>query len=512
MSIGKLYRLAMAALLFGLMFFDKPFAYLGIGPLFITEIVLLLGLVAAFMHVRHQGLAGWQRISRLQMATLAVFLTYEGARTAFDVPRFGVLALRDGVVWGYLLFAVIIVTIAHRETVRSWISNYRRIAPIFVIWVPMAVLLFALRPGELTIPGHSVSLYLFKPGDLLVHLSGAGAALALWPRTALPTSLRRIANALIALAWGTGFVMAASLSRGGLAACLAGLAVVVVLGPWKQVVKLAAGALVALLLFGVSGIQITCPAIAQGALNKEISARQILTQVSSTLRQAARLLPSGLKTRTPATKHVRRTAPAKRMRRTALPSHVTTSSSRRPPAKALTSRPPSPAASPAKNLRKKMKLVIYRERLGTIRWRLDWWRKIIGYTVGGPYALWGKGFGINLADADGFQPEKNHGLRDPHNVFMTFLARSGVPGLTLFVILIGVVLINLFIAWRQSGQEDRRVAVWLSAYLAAMLVNACFDVYIENPMGGVWFWTMIGAAIIVSANHRRPRRGAETPQ
>ncbi len=50
--------------------------------------------------------------------------------------------------------------------------------------------------------------------------------------------------------------------------------------------------------------------------------------------------------------------------------------------------------------------------------------------------------------------------------------------------------------------------MWLNAYLAAMLVNACFDVSIENPMGGVWFWTMIGAAIIFSANHMQ--RDAET--
>ena len=39
----------------------------------------------------------------------------------------------------------------------------------------------------------------------------------------------------------------------------------------------------------------------------------------------------------------------------------------------------------------------------TKQWRLAWWDKIVGYTIHGPYFWAGKGYGINLADADGFQ-------------------------------------------------------------------------------------------------------------
>ena len=35
-------------------------------------------------------------------------------------------------------------------------------------------------------------------------------------------------------------------------------------------------------------------------------------------------------------------------------------------------------------------------------WRLEWWKVIFDYTFNGPYFWTGKGFGINLADADGF--------------------------------------------------------------------------------------------------------------
>ena len=39
---------------------------------------------------------------------------------------------------------------------------------------------------------------------------------------------------------------------------------------------------------------------------------------------------------------------------------------------------------------------------GTRAWRLEWWKVIFDYTFNGPYFWTGKGFGINLADADGF--------------------------------------------------------------------------------------------------------------
>ncbi|NOZ95647.1 MAG: hypothetical protein GXP47_13060 [Acidobacteria bacterium] len=53
-------------------------------------------------------------------------------------------------------------------------------------------------------------------------------------------------------------------------------------------------------------------------------------------------------------------------------------------------------------------------------------------------------------------------------------------------------------------REGRRMAIWLAAYLTAMLVNASFDVYIENPMGGVWLWALVGAALVLTS---RPPEG-----
>jgi hypothetical protein len=41
----------------------------------------------------------------------------------------------------------------------------------------------------------------------------------------------------------------------------------------------------------------------------------------------------------------------------------------------------------------------------------------------------------------------------------------------------------------------RRVMVWILIYWVAVLVNASFDVYLEGPQGGVWFWCLLGLGI-----------------
>ena len=43
-----------------------------------------------------------------------------------------------------------------------------------------------------------------------------------------------------------------------------------------------------------------------------------------------------------------------------------------------------------------------RQTEGTKQWRLNWWNIIINDTFHGPNFWTGRGFGLNLADADGF--------------------------------------------------------------------------------------------------------------
>ena len=137
---------------------------------------------------------------------------------------------------------------------------------------------------------------------------------------------------------------------------------------------------------------------------------------------------------------------------------------------------------------------------GTKQWRLNWWGDIVNYTVNGPYFWTGKGFGINLADDDGYQGTAWEGqLRSPHNGHLTVLARAGVPGLALWLLVHAAwaaEMLNRYLQAKAAGRRRWQGAfLFLLAYWAAFMANASFDVFIEGPMGGIWLWTVYGAGL-----------------
>ena len=145
----------------------------------------------------------------------------------------------------------------------------------------------------------------------------------------------------------------------------------------------------------------------------------------------------------------------------------------------------------------------------TKTWRLDWWNIIIDDTFFGPHFWTGRGFGLNLADADGFWDGDNPDappLRSPHNAHMTMLARGGIPGIALW----GAVSLSWFVMMANAMLKARRYKqpVWANmflvvmCYVLAILINASFDVALEGPMQGVWFWCLIGFGIGSSMIYR----------
>jgi O-Antigen ligase len=148
----------------------------------------------------------------------------------------------------------------------------------------------------------------------------------------------------------------------------------------------------------------------------------------------------------------------------------------------------------------------------TREWRLNWWSDIIGYTLHGPHFWKGKGFGVNLADSDGFQTSDAESgeppLRSPHNVHMTILARGGVPGLVLWIAALGSWLVAMVHQRNEAKrvQDDWWAAVFafLLSYWAIILISASFDVLLESPVMGIWFWTIhgIGMAALILHRHR----------
>ena len=150
---------------------------------------------------------------------------------------------------------------------------------------------------------------------------------------------------------------------------------------------------------------------------------------------------------------------------------------------------------------------------GTRAWRLQWWQDIIDYTVHGPYFWMGKGFGINLADDDDYQGTVM-GLpnRSPHNIQMTVLARAGVPGLVVWSLLHVTFVLSMAVAFIRARRDRRewwaRVNLWILSFWLAFMVNAAFDVFLEGPQGGIWFWCLIGFGIAALEAQRAERIAA----
>jgi hypothetical protein len=136
---------------------------------------------------------------------------------------------------------------------------------------------------------------------------------------------------------------------------------------------------------------------------------------------------------------------------------------------------------------------------GSKEWRKKWWNDIINYTVHGPYFWTGKGFGVNLATDDGYEVEGDDALRSPHSGHMTMLARMGVPGFCLWVLVqgsLGYYIVRSYIRARKKKHMNwSGVFLFLGAYWAAFMANTGFDVFIEGPMGGIWLWCIYGTGV-----------------
>ena len=102
-------------------------------------------------------------------------------------------------------------------------------------------------------------------------------------------------------------------------------------------------------------------------------------------------------------------------------------------------------------------------------------------------------------------------MRAPHNAHLGILARAGVPGLALWFLM----LVSWFVMLARSRinalrNRDTKAAdlfLWIGCYGLSMLINASFDVALEGPMLGIWFWSIIGlgigAAMLQDFAHQR---------
>lgn len=409
----------------------RGFAYVGVAPIFIGELLLVSGVAVIVL----SGTA-LVMLSNVTTILIGLLIGLVAARAAGQVGAYGIEALRDSVivVYGVFAFVVLALILERPKRLEEAMRGFLFLAKIVIPASPFLYL--ASKSGQGIVPTwpNEVQMIDLRPGEMAVHFTGA-CALALFGYRR--PSWLWIAFALIC------FIMVAAQSRGGTLAIVIPLfALIMIRGKFAALARVGTVIFLVLALAYVADIQVKLPGGVQGG-QRALSVRQLADNITSVFE-------------------------------------------------------PSQAAALD----------------GTKEFRLTWWRKIIGYTFGGEYFWTGRGYGMNLSEVDGFVVGRELGgppLRSPHNGFMTILARSGVPGLTLFL----AVLLTWFwqlgramIDARALGQEGwQNTFLFVMAYVSAIIIDASFDVALEGPILGIWFWSLIGfglgAHMVFRAQWRR---------
>ncbi|KRE05834.1 hypothetical protein ASE63_05800 [Bosea sp. Root381] len=412
-DFGDRVLLCLFVLLFGYAFFGKGFAYIGVPPIFVSEIALLFGLAALL-------LSGCWLAVLMTLPSLAIvaLIGWVLLRTLPNIGLYGVDALRDSVLAVYGLYAFIIAALLVQKPRRlGWLlQHYSRFALIYGFSGAMLAYATNSLSHLLSWPFSGVPVVYVRMGEAAVHLGGAAVFVLL--------GLRRVPLLWLVMIL-VGFLMI-SVSRGAMLAFAVPLCVAAVLGGrLHRIVPILFGGGAVLAVVMVLGLQIETEG------GRVIGPAQLVNNVES------------------------------------LVGH-----------------------SEAANLD------------GTKTWRLRWWQTIQDYTLRGPYFWTGKGFGVNLAESDGFTLGQEPGVapvRAPHNAHLHILARAGVPGLALWVLVCAtwfLMLASRGLAARANGDADWvKLFIWIGCYGLAMLINASFDVALEGPMLGIWFWCIIGVGI-----------------
>jgi O-Antigen ligase len=419
-------------LLSGYAVFGKGFAYVGVPSVaYVGEIGLLLAIIALCSEI-------YRSLWRSSTTWLIVAFMLWGSLCTFPyVATYGLNALRDGVIWGYAIYALAVATTLLRLDAIDKVTNlYARGLRIFLIVAPIAHVIFifanSLIPQWPWGPVDGASVLFIKSGDLAVHYAGA------FPFIVFGLSSNPLGASWMAL-WMLGAAPLAALGRGSLLTVAASVGLVMLLRPpLKFYFAMIIGG-VCIIFFYLTIMVVSPNGIDPGSSNRRIlSIGQIVDNAQSIFFKSDR---------------------------TDL------------------------------------------DLEGTKRWRERWWDKIVDYTVYGDFFWTGKGFGINLADDDGFQGGIDHSLRSPHSAHMTILARSGVPGLLLWIVLQATFALKLFKNFLRDRRAKRSklaaLELWILLYWLGFMLNGSFDVFLEGPQGGIWFWSVFGFGLALIVDRQR---------
>lgn len=436
-TLESWFGAALAVLLAGYLFFGRPFAYVGLPPLtlFVGEAVLLLGVAVGLRY----GRAVIPRLlGRPGIEVLAVLAALAVVRVVIDLPAHGILALRDAALVLYsVLAAMVVAALLARPHLLPWLlAWYRRLLPAFLVWAPVAVVANRLAGDAApTMPGTDVGMLAFKPGDLAVHTAIGLAFLWLVDTPSVSPRLRRSASPVRSTE---------PVRRRRHQLTAVGVVGLLVAASQNRGGLLAAGVVLVLVL------------AASGARRALLGA--IATTVAVTLGLAV-------------VADVRIDTPGREVSAAQLVANVTGLAG-------------GSGGGSSEGLE------------GTVDWRLAYWGQVTGDALSNEHGAWGVGFGPNLADRYGYQvagEDAQTRLRNVHNSHLTLLARLGVVAAVLWILFWVLWLTALWGAGREeAGTPSGRLASWVAAAVAGILVNAVFDPVLEGPQVALWLWTLVG--------------------
>lgn len=137
---------------------------------------------------------------------------------------------------------------------------------------------------------------------------------------------------------------------------------------------------------------------------------------------------------------------------------------------------------------------------GTKRWRLELWNGITQDVIYGDFPF-GFGMGPNIADrynAVPVQQDAFQTLRNAHNSHLGILARMGIPGLVVWLLLWGtftVAVLRVRQRLRRTDPDTAGILTWLLIAIAAILANAIFDPTLEGPQVAIPLYVFTGTAL-----------------
>jgi O-antigen ligase len=154
----------------------------------------------------------------------------------------------------------------------------------------------------------------------------------------------------------------------------------------------------------------------------------------------------------------------------------------------------------------------YRTELGETKaannaFRSTFWKVMVNETTkDNPF--FGKGFGYDfLPNFERYYARGGwHGLRSPHNYYVTVYGRMGLVGFAIFA---AITLLIFRGAWHASRNvrlgrvEGSDFSYWCCTI--ALLVAGTFGVVLEGPMGAIPFWTFLGFAVSSVAARQQQR-------